>query len=309
MKNPHYSVVIPVYNEEGNLAELHKQLTAVMAKLGKPYEIICTNDASTDKSLQILETLAKKDPNLKIINLSRNFGQQAAVTAGLENSSGDIVATIDADLQDPPELLPKFFQKIAEGFDVVYGVSEKRNDPPVRKLLINCYYLVMDKFSSYKLPRNAGIFAVMTKPVVTTLLAITERNRFLPALRAWTGFNQTGLSYEKPARFAGHETQSFPKLLRLGLDSLFSFSYVPLRLATYLGLFVSFLAFLALADVLLQKLVFGTAILGWASPLVSTLFIGGVQLIILGIIGEYLARIYDEVKKRPYYVVREKIGF
>lgn len=304
-----YSIVAPFHNEEGNVNEFYNRLKAALDKTSKSWELIAVEDGSSDNTLKLLSGIAKKDKRLKVIVLSRNFGQQAAVTAGLENATGDVIVTVDSDLQDPPELLPKFFEKIDEGYDVVYAVSTKRDDPPVRKFLINSYYFVMDKLSAYKLPRNAGIFAVMRRPVVEVLLQITERNRFLPALRAWAGFKQVGLNYEKPARFSGKEAQSFGKLFRLGMDSLFSFSYVPLKVATYLGLFVSFLAFLAIADVLYQKWVAGTAILGWASPLVSTLFIGGVQLIILGIIGEYLGRIYDEVKRRPFYIVKEKYNF
>ena len=308
MKKALYSVVIPVYNEQGNLLELYRRLIPVMEKTDS-FEIIFVNDGSSDKSLSILKGLQQKNKNIKIINLSRNFGQQAAITAGLENCSGGIITTIDADLQDPPELLPKFFAKLQSGFDVVYGVSKQRNDPPVRKFLIGLYYFIIEKFSMIHLPKNAGIFAVMNRPVVNALLEMSERNRFVPALRAWAGFTQTGIVYDKPARFSGKQSQSLGKLFKMGFDAVFSFSYVPLRLATYLGLFVSFVAFLMILNVLYQKLVSGTAILGWASPLISTLFIGGVELVILGIIGEYLGRIYDEVKKRPTYIVAEKIGF
>lgn len=304
-----YSIMVPVFNEQENLAEFYRRLTAVMTKIGGPYEIVLVDDGSEDGSLGIIRKLHQSDRKVKCLSLSRNFGQQAAITAGLEAASGEVVVTMDADLQDPPELLPEFFSKLGEGYDVVYGVSIKRDDPLVRRLLFNLYYAAMDRMSPVKFPRHAGIFAVMTRDVVAVLLQLTERNRFVPALRSWVGFRQSGIPYEKPRRFAGREAQSLSKLFRMGFDSLFSFSYVPLRLATYLGLVVSFLAFLVIVNVLYQKLVAGTAILGWASPLVSILFIGGVQLIILGIIGEYLGRIYDEVKRRPYYIVSEKIGF
>lgn len=303
------SIVIPVYNEQENIPELYKRLVSVLTKITDSYEIIFSNDGSRDLTLKIVKDLTLKDKKVKLISLSRNFGQQAALSAGLELASGKYVVSMDADLQDPPELLPEFISKAKAGFDVVYAISEKRNDPPIRKFLFNSYYFVMDKFSSYKFPRQVGIFALMTRPVVNTLLEISERNRFVPALRYWVGFRQIGITYEKPKRFAGKETQSLSKLFKMGIDALFSFSYIPLRLATYLGLVVSFLAFLAIINVLYQKFVTNTAILGWSSPLVSTLFVGGVQLIMLGIIGEYLGRIYDEVKKRPYYVISEKINF
>lgn len=303
------SIVVPVYNEENNIPELYKRLTEVVSRMTKSYELVFCNDGSNDSTLELLKIIASKVKNVRVVSLSRNFGQQAALMAGLEAAIGDIVITMDADLQDPPELLPKFLEKEREGFDVVYGVSEKRDDPPLRKLLFSIYYFVMDRLSAFKFPRNVGIFALMRRPVVDILLLVSERNRFVPALRSWVGFKQIGISYHKPPRFAGKETQTLSKLFRMGADALFSFSYVPLRVATYLGLIVSFFAFLAILDVLYQKFIAGTAILGWSSPLISTLFIGGVELVMLGIIGEYLGRIYDEVKRRPYYVVSERIGF
>lgn len=303
------SIVIPVYNEEKNIQELYKRLSTVMNEVTHNYEIIFCNDGSIDTTQDQLKLLAETDKKVKVITFSRNFGQQAAITAGLDIATGEKIITMDADLQDPPELIPEFISKADAGYDVVYGVSEKRNDPYLRKALFHCYYFTMDKFCGQKFPRNVGIFALMKRPVVDTLLQVSERNRFVPALRSWVGYNQTGIPYSKPPRFAGKETQSLSKLFRMGTDALFSFSYVPLRITTILGLVVSFIAFLAILNVLYQKLFAGTAILGWSSPLVSTLFIGGVELIMLGIIGEYLGRIYDEVKRRPHYVISHKINF
>lgn len=303
------SAIIPVYNEQGNILELYKRLKPVLEKEDKNHELIFVNDASKDKTHLLIKELHSRDPRVKLINLSRNFGQQAAVTAGLEVCTGEVVVTMDADLQDPPEVLPDFFAKLKEGFNVAYSISVKRSDPPFRRFLFDSYYFVMDKLSPVKFPRNAGIFAVMDRQVVDTLLTISERNRFVPALRTWIGYKQIGIPFEKPKRFSGEESQSITKLFKMGFDSLFSFSYVPLRLATFLGLIVSLGAFIAILQVLYQKLIAGTAILGWSSPLIATLFIGGVELVILGIVGEYLGRIYDEVKRRPYYVISEKIGF
>lgn len=307
--NKEISIVIPIYNEEGNVSELYAQLTRVLYDITESYELIFCNDGSTDTTLHILKHIASQDEHVKILSFSRNFGQQAALTAGLELTTGNMILTMDGDLQDPPQLLPKFIEKAKEGFDVVYGVSEKRNDPPLRKVLFHIYYFVMDKLCAHKFPRNAGIFALMNRQVVDILLQVSERNRFIPALRSWVGFRQTGIPYHKPPRFAGKETQSLSKLFRMGADALFSFSYIPLRIATFAGIFVSLIAFLAILDVFYQKFISGTAILGWSSPLISTLFIGGVELIMLGIIGEYLGRIYDEVKRRPHYVISEKINF
>lgn len=304
-----YSVVIPVYNEEQNLLELYRRLTLVLKSQKKTYEVIFVDDGSIDKSPAILISLTKTDKKVKLVTLSRNFGQQASVTAGLEHTSGEVVITIDADLQDPPELLPNFFSKINDGYDVVYGISKTRTDPVVRKFLFDAYYLLMDKFSVYKLPKNVGIFAVMRRPVVTILLSFREQNRWLPALRSWIGFKQIGISYQKPERFAGQAPQTFSKLFKMGLDAFFSFSYVPLRLATLLGMIITIMAFFIGLDVLYQKYVTHTAITGWSGPMLSIVIIGGAQLIILGIIGEYLGRIYDEVKRRPYYIISGKIGF
>lgn len=304
-----HSVVVPVYNEENNLPELYRRLTAVLKSQNETYEIIFVDDGSVDRSPEILKNLAKLDKKIKIVSLSRNFGQQAAVTAGLENSSGEIVTTLDADLQDPPELLSSFWAKLTEDYDVVYGVSTTRNDPFLRKSLFEIYYRIMNRLSSYPLPKNVGIFAAMRRSVVTILLSINEQNRWLPALRSWVGFKQIGVSYEKLPRFAGSPPQTFRKLLKMGLDALFSFSYIPLRLATFLGLLVTIVAFFIGLDVVYQKYITHTAIVGWSGPILTIVIIGGAQLIILGIIGEYLGRIYDEVKRRPYYIISEKIGF
>lgn len=309
MKKILYSIVIPVFNEEKNIPELYKRLSKVLQKLDGEGEFIFVDDGSTDHSLEIIKKLNQQDQGVKIVSLSRNFGQQAAVTAGLGESSGEIIATIDADLQDPPELLPEFLAKIDQGYDVVYGVSKIRKDPLLRKLMFALYYQVMDHLSAYPLPKNVGIFALMRRPVVETLLSINERNRFLPALRSWVGFKQIGVPYEKPKRFAGKAPQTLEKLFKMGLDALFSFSYVPLRLATFLGVLVTIMAFFVGLNVLYQKYIAHTAITGWSGPMLSIVIIGGAQLIILGIIGEYLGRIYDEVKRRPYYIIAQKIGF
>ncbi len=305
----YYSVLVPIYNEENNLPELYRRLIPVLSSLKEAYEIIFVDDGSLDESANVLEGLAKTDKGVKIITLSRNFGQQAAVTAGLENALGEIVITLDADLQDPPELLPQFIKKLQKGYDVVYGVSKGRHDPPLRKFFFNLYYQIMKKLSSYPIPQNAGIFAVMRQPIVASLMSMTEQNRFLPAMRSWVGFKQVGIPYEKPNRFAGKENQSFFKLFKMGFDALLSFSNFPLRWATILGLIISFIALIAIFDVLYQKFVTKAAIIGWSSTLISILFIGAVQLLTVGLIGEYLGRIYDEVKRRPYYIVSKKTGF
>jgi len=307
--NPEISVAVPLYNEEKNVGELYRRLIDVLKSTGKTYEIVFVNDGSRDRTADELKKINSHDKQVKVIFLSRNFGHEAAVTAALDHTNGEIVVLMDGDLQDAPEFIPEMLKKLSDGYDVVYAQHNKRNDPTLRKILFKSFYAVMDKLSSYKLPTEAGAFSVMRRPVVDVLSSMTERNRYVAGLRSWVGFKQAAIDYEKQPRFAGVAPQTFSKLLKMGMDGLFSFSYVPLRMATYLGMLVSLGAFLAILDVLYQKLVAGTAILGWSSPLVATLFIGGVQLIILGIVGEYLGRIYDEVKRRPYYVVSEKIGF
>jgi dolichol-phosphate mannosyltransferase len=306
---PYYSIIVPVYNEEKNLPELYNQLTVALEILSKPWEIVFVNDGSIDASEQIIKKLVRQDKFVKAIFLSRNFGQQAAITAGLANSSGEIVAIMDADLQDPPEVMLKLFSQLDKGYEVAYGASVNRNDPLIRKFFFNLYYQLMQKFSSYPIPPNAGIFAAMRRNVATSILTMQEQNRFLPAMRAWVGFKQVGVPYEKPNRFAGKENQSFLKLFKMGFDALLSFSNFPLRWATILGIIVSFIAVILIINVLYQKFVTGAAILGWASTLISILFMGAVQLLTIGLIGEYLGRIYDEVKNRPYYIISKKEGF
>lgn len=305
----YYSVVIPVYNEERNLPILYRDLRTVLTTFPREWEIIFVDDGSTDRSPEIIERLVADDKNVKAVFLSRNFGQQAAVTAGLHNCSGKIVGVMDADLQNPPKVLKELILKVEKGFHVAYGVSVLRHDKLLRKICFNLYYQVMAKLSSYPIPQNAGIFAVMDRLVVEAILSMKERNRFLPAMRAWVGFKQVGVVYEKPKRFDGKESQSLIKLFKMGFDALFSFSNFPLRMATILGLLISLVAFVLIVDVLYQKFITGAAIPGWASTLISILFMGAVQLLTIGLIGEYLGRIYDEVKSRPYYIISKRIGF
>ncbi len=309
VKSVDLSVAIPLYNEEGTVPELYHRLTTVLKSTKLNFEIICVNDGSLDKTLDCLTALQKKDPHLKILSLSRNFGHEAAATAALEHTSGQTVILMDGDLQDPPELIPALLEKINQGYDVVFARHTSRHDPVWKKFVIGAFYLVIEKLSHYKLPTNAGIFSAMRRPAVQVLCALSERNRYLAGLRTWIGFRQIGVDYIKERRFQGAPKQSFTRLLKMGLDAVFSFSYIPLRLTAILGLLVSFGAFLAILQVLYQKFVTNTAILGWTSELISILLIGGVQLITLGIIGEYLGRIYDEVKRRPYYIVSQKYGF
>ncbi|KKU92440.1 MAG: Glycosyl transferase, family 2 [Microgenomates group bacterium GW2011_GWA1_48_10] len=309
MEKTELSIATILHNEEANVVELHRRLSTVLKTLNKTHEIILVDDGSTDRTLDKLKTLRQKDRSIKIISLSRNFGIEAAATAALDHTSGEMVVLMDGDLQDAPEFIPSLLNKIGQGYDVVYAQHPKRKDTLVKQALFGSFYRLMDKLADYKFPVDVGHFSVMRRPVVDVLTQMTERNRFIAGLRAWVGFKQTGILYEKQARFAGKPPQTFKKLLKMGFDALFSFSYIPLRVATLMGLLVAIGTIIVIINVLYQKFVVNTAIIGWAGPMLSILIIGGVQLFILGIIGEYLARIYDEVKRRPYYIVSEKIGF
>ncbi len=309
MNNLSLSVAVPFYNEEQNVEEFYRRVSVVLKDLGKSYEIVAVDDGSRDTTLAKLESIHERDKNVRVVSLSRNFGHEAAVTAALDNTSGETVVLMDGDLQDAPEFIPNLLAKLNEGYDVVLATHDKRRDPLLRMFLFRSFYLLMDRLASYKMPANVGAFSVMRRPVVDILVSLSERNRYVAGLRAWVGFRQTELVYEKQERFAGKPPQTFRKLLAMGFDALFSFSYVPLRAATIFGLLISLGAIAGILDVFYQKFISHTAILGWSGPMLSILIVGGGQLIILGIIGEYIGRIYDEVKHRPYYVVSQKIGF
>ena len=306
---PELSIALPFYNEEKNVDELYRRLKKVLNSLGRTYEIVAVNDGSTDQTLKQLERLNKKDKNVKVVSLSRNFGLEAAVTAALDHTSGQVVILMDSDLQDAPEFIPNLLSKLDEGFDVVYASHPRRHDPSLMLLFTKVFFVLLDRLASYQLPKDVGHFCAMRRPVVTVLSSLSERNRFVSGLRAWVGFRQVGIIYEKQSRFAGKQSQTFNKLVSMAFDALFSFSYIPLRLATLFGLLVVIGTVLVTVDVLYQKFVVHTAIIGWAGPMLSILIVGGAQLVILGILGEYLGRIYDEVKRRPYYIVSDKIGF
>lgn len=302
------SVVIPVYNEEKNIAELYRRLKPVLKSIIPRYEIIFINDGSTDQTLTKLQRLRAKDRLVKIISFSRNFGHMAAINAGLAHSSGKRVLLMDADLQDPPEVIPQMWEKANLGFEVVYGIKTNRKEGLPRRLLFSSFYKILNLVSPYKMPANVGTFSLMDQKVAKILASLPERNKYLSGLRAWTGFSQTGVVYERGHRFSG-QPASFRRLIKLALDGLVSFSYIPLRVATILGFFCAIIAFISIMVVLLLRIFFNFGIVGWASTLSTVLLMGGIQLITLGILGEYLARIYDEVKNRPEFIITEKTGF
>lgn len=303
------SIVIPIYNEHETIPELHHRLSQAMGQVSEPYEIIFVNDGSQDNSLLALKQCAEKDSRVKVVDLARNFGHQVAISAGIDSAGGEAVILMDGDLQDPPELLTKLIALWRDGFDVIYTVKRSRKENAIKRFAFHSFYKVMQMFSSIPIPIEAGNFSLMDRKVIAVLQSMPERNRYIAGMRAWAGFKQTSIEYDRGARFAGKPQMTISRLLHLAFDGIFSFSNAPLRLATYVGVSIAFLAFIGMLYVVYAKLFTDKATPGWASPVFSILFMGGLILLTLGIIGEYLGRIYDEVKRRPLYVIKEKIGF
>lgn len=306
--SPAYSVVVPVYNEEEVLTEFYQRLRTVLDALGDPAEVVFVNDGSTDRSLALLKGLHVDDQRVRILSLSRNFGHQAAITAGLAHASGEMVALLDADLQDPPELLPELFRTLGEGWDVAYGVRRERKEGVAKRLAYSVFYRLLRRLSDVHMPLDSGDFGAMRRRVVDHLNALPESDRFIRGLRAWLGFRQTGLPYERDRRYAGTPKYTFLKLLKLSVDGLIAFSYAPLRALVAVGLVISGLSFLGIL-VVLYRYAFTAYVPGYTSLAVLILFIGGIQLLTLGMIGEYIGRIANQVKARPLYVVDERTGF
>jgi len=300
-----YSIVVPVFNEEDNIPELYQRLTKVMTGWGEAYEIIFINDGSRDKSLDLLKNLYLCDPSVRVINLARNFGHQRAISAGLDYARGRAVIVMDGDLQDPPEVIPQFIAKWQEDFQVVYAIREKRKENKIKKSLYHLFYLILRSIARIDIPLDAGDFCLMDRCVVDVITSLPERNRFIRGLRSWVGYRQIGMAYERGMRFAGKTKYTFRKLVSLALDGMISFSYLPLRLATILGIVVSICSLLAVVYYLWVKMTIGLQPPGFATLTVLLLFLGGVQMITVGIIGEYIGHILNEVKSRPAYVVQQ----
>lgn len=306
------SIVVPVYNEEEVLLELYQRVSQVMDQLDDPWELILVDDGSVDRSAKIMREIYEQDPRVKGLSFSRNFGFQEAVTAGLSCATGAAVILADADLQDPPEVIPSLIAKWREGYEVVYGIRiHRQGETWFKKLTAKVFYRTIHRITSVNIPLDTGDFRLMDRRVVNAILRMPERNRFLRGMVPWVGFKQVGISYERHARYAGDSKfTSVGQMLPFALDAITSFSYFPLQMATYLGFGIAAISLIAIVVVILLR-VFGQhqELTGQATTLVAVLFLGGVQLISLGIIGEYLGRIYDEVKGRPLYLVDEKWGF
>ncbi len=302
------SVVVPIFNEQANLDTLVERLTTALQQAGESFEVVFVNDGSRDRTGEMLRGHNARDPRLKCIMLSRNFGHQVAVTCGLDHAQGDAVVVMDGDLQDPPEVLPGMIARWREGFDVVYAVRRRRKESWAKVLAYKWFYWLLHRVSYLDIPLASGDFSLMDRRVVDLLATMPERNRFVRGLRTWVGLRQTGYEYERDARLAGQSKYSFTKLLRLAFDGLVSYSFVPLRMVSNLGMLVSLSALGYMAYLLIARTLGDTTIQGWTSTVVIVLFLGGVQLLSLGIIGEYIGRIFDEVKQRPQYVVSEALG-
>jgi dolichol-phosphate mannosyltransferase len=304
-----YSIVVPVYNEIESLTELHNRLEVVLDSLGSPWELILVDDGSTDGSTEEILRIADQDHRIVPIIFARNFGHQIAITAGLDHSRGDAVIIIDADLQDPPEVIPDFVEKWKEGYEVVYGVrSEREGEGWFKKLTASLFYRIIFRITDVKIPLDSGDFRLLDRQAVDTLNQMRERHRFPRGMAAWIGFRQIGVHYQRAARFAGSTKYPFRKMFRLAINAVTGFSYFPLQLATYLGFISAGVSAIAIPVVIAMRLKGSQAFLGQATTLIAVLFLGGVQLISLGILGEYLGRLYDESKGRPLYIVREIKG-
>lgn len=303
------SLAIPVYNEEGNIGPLFQRLLPILNAQTNDWEIIFVDDGSTDCSLEKILTLRQKDPRVKAISFSRNFGHMVALSAGLDHALGDAVITLDADLQHPPELIPKLIEKWKAGAEIVNTIRKETKGTSIFKALsAGFFYWLINRIAKINLPANAADYRLMDKKVVNSLKGLHERSRFLRGIISWIGFKQEFLEYSAEERFAGKSKYSFTRMFAFALDGITSFSAIPLKISTYLGLLTAFLSFSYILYAVYIRIFTSNAIEGWTSVLVTVLFIGGVQLIFLGVIGEYLGRVYEETKERPLYIISRKIG-
>lgn len=304
-KTPFLSVVVPCYNEEEALPLLYKRLKQVVPRLTSRYEFVFSNDGSRDRTLEVIERLVEQDHHVRGINLSRNFGHQACLTAGLDVARGDVVVMMDADLQDPPELIPKMLQRWQDGADVVYAVRrQRRGESPFKKATAALFYRLLSLSTRLDIPLDTGDFRLIDRRALDAVLDLRESHRFLRGMFTWVGFRQEPVMYTRERRVAGETKYPLRKMLQFALDAFTSFTIVPLRIATWLGLAAALISFVYAINVIVEAYQGGT-VPGWASTTVSVLFLGGVQLLTIGLLGEYLGRVFEQVKNRPIYFVRE----
>ena len=309
------SIVIPAYNEEDGIAELYRRIVAAAPAWREEFEILIVDDGSRDRTMEICERIGAADARLKVISLSRNFGHQAAVSAGLMHAGGNIVTVMDADLQDPPEELLPFIGKIREGWDVVYAIRTKRKEGLLKRICYRAYYRILKRLAVLDIPLDAGDFCVMRGEVVDAINRLPERNRFVRGLRSWVGFRQTGMAYERQARFAGEPKYNFRKLFKLATDGIINFSYRPLQFIMSIGLVLACFCMLTAVFIVVQYLNNWTIAgfnprnaRGWTSLIFTILFFSAVNLVCMGILGEYIGRLFEEVKRRPTWIVKKRIN-
>jgi dolichol-phosphate mannosyltransferase len=310
MRGPVLSLVLPIFNEEAVIPELHTRLQEFLPRLGLETEVIFVDDGSKDRSLALLRGVAASEPRYRVLSFARNFGHQAAITAGIDHARGEAVVVMDADLQDPPEVVLEMVAKWREGFDVVYGRRRSRQGETRLKLLTaKWFYRVFARMIPIEVPLDTGDFRLMSRRIVVVLRELRETHRFVRGLVAWLGFKQTAVLYDRPVRFAGETKFPFAKMLRFAIDGITSFSILPLRFATYLGMLISALSVAVAGWALIARFVFHATVPGWTTVIVLVSLLASVQLIMTGILGEYIGRIYEQVKARPLYVLSDLINF
>lgn len=303
--SPAISVVIPIYNEEENIPILYQRLVKVLNDYEPDFELIFVDDGSRDNSPNLIYDLAAHDPRVIVIQLARNFGHQIAISAGLDFSRGNGVIIMDADLQDPPEVLPEFIEKWREGHDIVYAIRANRKEGWLKRHAYTFFYRILQRIANIQIPLDAGDFCIMDRKAVVILTSMPERNRFIRGIRSWIGLDQVGLAYDRDPRYAGKPKFTLSRLIYLALDGLVSFSFLPLRAISILGFIISFISIILAISYTIQKITSGLNPPGFATTIVAIFFLAGIQLITLGVIGEYVGRIFEEVKHRPLYVVKK----
>lgn len=304
------SLVVPMYNEEAVIPLFFAEIVRVLEQLPLEWEIICVNDGSRDRTLELLMQWHQRESRIKVINLSRNFGKERALTAAIDYASGDAVIPIDVDLQDPPEIIPLMVQRWREGYDIVNAVrSERKHDTPAKRVTAHMFYHVINAISDVEIPANTGDFRLLSRRVCEALRALRERRRFMKGLFSWVGYPTTTVEYERKPRAAGTTKFNYWKLWNFAIDGITSFSTAPLKIATYVGLMSALLSLCYASYIIFKTIFYGNPVSGYPSLMSAILFFGGVQLIFIGVIGEYIGRIHDEVKFRPIYIVESALGF
>jgi dolichol-phosphate mannosyltransferase len=308
--HPLISIVVPIFNEEAVIPHFYERLKKVISSQAMDYEMIFVNDGSTDQSMEKLLKLSQSNPRIKIIELSRNFGHQIAITAGLDHANGQAIVIMDGDLQHPPEVIPELIQKWKEGYELIYTIRKETKDASYfKRISSSVFYWLINKIGDIPIPKYGADFRLIDRKVLESMKLLRERSRFMRGLFNWVGYSQTGVEFKADVRYAGVTKYSLKKMIQFALDGIVSFSSFPLRISTYFGFVISIISFIYAAFAIYARLFTNIVLPGWTSILVAVLFLGGVQLITIGLLGEYIGRIYNEVKQRPLYIIRNKFGF